>query len=593
MLLIPRRISALAVLLLLGCSALLAQTGEITGIVTDPGGSVVPRAKVTISETSTGTRRNVETNADGVYAAPSLLPGPYSMLVEHPGFKQFTRTGLQLQVGQQLRLDFRLEIGAVSEQVIVEAQAPVLETENTTVGQVVQGRQIVNLPLLGRNPYALGGLVPGVRISRGMNDLPVDQISTASISINGARGNQNEFLLDGAPNTAPAQNQPVIYANADSVQEFKVETNSYSAEYGRAAGGVFNVVTKSGTNDLHFSAYEFLRNNALSANDWFANLGGQKIPPLRFNQFGGVLGGPVIVPKLYNGRNKTFFFVSTELVRFVQGITYAGSVPSPAELTGDFSRTLNAAGKPIVIYDPQTTRANPSGSGFVRDPFLNNVIPPNRINSVSAKMRTYFPSPNLPGAQFTGANNYVRTDANRIEKNTYSARLDHNFTDTTRFFARYSHDDSPWIRASPYGFDDPGSPGFGAQVFTRHNAVVEINHVFSPSLIATLRGSYSRLSNFRGPISQGFDITKLGFPATYAAQVGAPDAFPAINITGYSVSGSIPNSARVGALGETGLIAFGMNNYSLQGQVSKNFRQHEIRMGGEARVIQFNALQTG
>ena len=187
---------------------------------------------------------------------------------------------------------------------------------------------MVNLPLLGRNAYALGELVPGVRVSRGMNDLPVDQISTASVSINGAPGNANEFLLDGAPNTAAAQNQPIIYPNADSVQEFRVETNNFSAEYGRAAGGVFNVVTKSGSNQVHGDLYEFFRNDKLNGNDFFANQAGRAVPPFKFNQFGGTLGGPVVIPHVYDGHDKTFFFVSTELVRFVQGVTYTATVPN-------------------------------------------------------------------------------------------------------------------------------------------------------------------------------------------------------------------------------------------------------------------------
>ena len=589
----PRRMAfKVGIALLLMTSAAFAQTGEITGVVTDQGGALVPGARINIVETSTGTRRALVTNAEGIYTAPSLLPGPYTVSVSHEGFKQATRSGIQLQVDQQLRLDFALEIGSASEQVTVNADMPVLSTETQAVGQVVQAQQVVDLPLLGRDPYALGGLVPGVRIARGMNDLPVDQISTASVSINGGRGNQNEFLLDGAPNTAAAQNQPIVYANADSIQEFNVATNSYSAEYGRAAGGVFNVVTKAGTNGLHFAAYEFLRNNDLNANDWFANLGGQSPPPLRFNQFGGVLGGPVILPRLYNGRNKTFFFVSTELVRFVQGITYTGSVPDPVKLSGSFSGDLNASGKPIVLYDPLTTRANPNGSGFIRDPFPGNIIPAGRINSVARKIATYFPASDAAGAAYTGANNYIRTDANRIQKNTYSVRLDHNFTDNTRFFTRFSYDDSPWARASPYGLSDPGSPGYGPQDFTRYNAVMEGNHVFSPTLIGTLRASFSRLSNFRGPISQGFDMSTLGFPPDLAVQAGPPASFPAIIITGYGVTGSIPNSAGTTALGETGLIAFGMNNYALQASATKTILQHELKFGGEFRVIQFNTLQT-
>src|SRR5579884_882016 len=569
------------------------QTGQITGRATDPSGAVVPQAKVTVTQISTGVQHETRTNSDGYYTEPQLLPGLYTVAIEAPGFKPIQRTGVELQVDQDLRLDFVLELGNVSEKIVVTAQAPVLETETQSIGQVVGSRQVVELPLLGRNAYALGELVPGVRISRGMNDLPVDQISTSSVSINGAPGNANEFLLDGAPNTAAAQNQPIIYANADSVQEFKVQTNNYSAEYGRAAGGIFNVVTKSGSNDVHFTLYEFLRNTDLNSSNWFANLAGQAPPPLKFNQFGGVLGGPVVIPKVYDGHNKTFFFLSTELVRYIQGVTYTATVPDPVKLTGDFTHNLNSSGKSIVIYDPATTKLNAAHTAYVRTPFPGNVIPSNRINPVAAGIAKYWPAPNTPGALYTGANNYVRTDENSIQKNTYSVRVDQNFTDETRMFVRFSYDDTPWTRASPYGLDDPGSPGFGPQDFTRYNAVIEGDHIFSPTLIGTVRGSFSRLSNFRGPISQGFDMTTLGFPAWLAAAVGAPAAFPAIDISGYTVASSIPNNSRTGTLGETGLIAFGMNNYALQASVNKSAGTHALTAGGEFRVVQFNTLQTG
>ncbi len=562
-----------------------AQTGQITGRVVDTGGGVVPNAAVKVTAEATGVNRSLETNGEGFYTAPALLPGSYTVSVEHAGFRPEVRKGLELQVNQDLRLDFSLQVGSVNQEVLVTAEAPVLDTESHAVGQVVQSKQIVGLPLLGRNAYSLGALVPGVRTARGMNDVPVDIISTASISINGAPGNANEFLLDGAPNTAAAQNQPIIYPNPDSVQEFKVDTSSFSAEYGRAAGGIFNVVTKSGTNDLHFTVYEFLRNDKLNSSNWFANLAGQKQPPLKFNQFGGVLGGPVV-------RNRTFFFLSTELVRFIQGVTYTATVPTAAQLGGNFSRDLNSAGQQVTIYDPFSTVRNPNGSGFVRSAFAGNIIPVNRLNPVALRLASFFPSANSNGIGVTGQNNYTNVSSNNIQKNTYSVRLDHNFTDATRAFVRYSYDDSPYARASPYGPNNPGSPGFGPQDFSRQNVVAEGDHVFSPSLVGSLRASFSRLGNVRGPISQGFDITQLGFPSGLAALVGAPAAFPVINITGYGVNSSVSNSAWTSALGETGLIVQGMNNYALQASLSKSLSAHTLKMGGEVRIIRFNTLQS-
>lgn len=570
---------------LLTSVGLFAQSASLTGIVTDSSGAAVPGARVVATVIATGVESATETNQEGLYRLPALTPGIYSIQVNVQGFKPVIQKDLQLAVQQVARLDFKLEVGAVTDSVEVTDQGVLLDSETSTLGQVVSGKQILELPLLGRNPYALANLVPGVRGSAGMNDLPVDQISTASASINGARGNQNEYLLDGAPNTAPAQNQPVIFANVDSVQEFKVETNGFSAEYGRSAGGVFNVVTKGGTNDLHFSAYEFLRNNALNANDWFANRAGRDKAPFRFNQFGGTIGAPIV-------KNKTFFFGSAELVRFAQGITYTGTVPTADQLAGNFSTTRASNGQVIAIYDPSTLTANPSG-GFLRSPFPNNSIPSNRIDPVARAIAKYWPAANTTGNPITGVNNFVRTDANQIVKNTWSARVDHHFNERNRIFGRFSYDQTPLNRAPAYGQElIAAAPTAGPQVFTRYNAVVEDKHVWSPTLLQTVRASYSRLSNFRRPYGDGFDITTLGLPASLKQQIGDPASFPAIIIPGYSVTGSIPNTVVGGALGASDLIAFGMDTYSLQAQLNKTFSRHNLKVGADFRLIRFNAQQT-
>ena len=284
----------LASLLFILCATALAQVASLTGRVTDPSGAVVPGAAVAAKSVDTGIESNTTTTSEGYYTLPALQPGKYELSVTKPGFTPIRQTGLELSVQQVARIDITLQVGQLAEAVEVSAQAPLLESESATLGQVIGNRQVSELPLLGRNTYALAMLVPGVRPSAGVNNVVIDQISTVAYSINGQRANSNEFLLDGAPNSAAAQNQPVINANPDMVQEFKVETNNFSAEFGRAAGGVFNVVTKSGTNDLHFSLYEFFRNDKLNANDFFANRSGTARPPFRFNQFGGTVGGPVV-----------------------------------------------------------------------------------------------------------------------------------------------------------------------------------------------------------------------------------------------------------------------------------------------------------
>jgi hypothetical protein len=569
-----------------------AQTATLTGRILDPSGAVVPQARVAARNVETGVVSITETTLEGYYTVPALPPGRYELTVSKPGFVPVRQAGIELQVQQVARLDVTLQVGAVAEAVEVRAEVPLLDSESSTLGQVIGTRQVTELPLLGRNTYALAMLVPGVRNSAGVNNLVVDQISTVSYSINGQRATANEFLLDGAPNSAASQNQPVINPNPDMVQEFKVETNSFAAEYGRAAGGVFNVVTRSGTNELHLTLYEFFRNDKLNANDFFANRSGTPRAPFRFNQFGGTLGGPVLIPRLYNGKNRTFFFASTELVRFIQGITFTATLPDPQHLTGDFSTARLADGRLVTIYDPATLEPNPAG-GFRRQPFPGNVVPPNRIDPVARNVAKLIPPPTAPG-QPLGVINYTRTAGNRVPKDTYSFRVDHNFSSSDRVFARYSYDDTPWIRAPAYGEQYRRiAPTAGPQVFTRWNAVTEYSHVFSPTLLGLFRYSAARLINFRRPYSDNYDIESLGLPSYMRQGMVDPVSLPAMVITGYSVTGSIPNVVVGGLIGATDLIRFGHTLQTAQGNLTKNLAGHTLKFGGEFRSVQFNTQQTG
>jgi len=570
-----------------------AQTASITGRITDPGGAVVPDATITVKASESGVSNTSQSNAEGYYTINALPPGKYNVSVTKSGFAPINETGLQLEVQQVARLDIMLQVGAVASSVDVSASATLLDSETATLGQVIASKQITELPLLGRNPYALAMLVPGVRPSIGVNNLPIDQISTVAFAINGQRAANNEFLLDGAPNSSPAQNQPVINATPDLVQEFKVETNNFSAEYGKSAGGVFNVVTRSGGNQFHGNLYEFFRNTQLNANDFFSNNAGNARAPFKYNQFGGTLGGPVYIPKVYNGRNKTFFFVSEEHVTFIQGVTFVGTEPTQTLLGGNFSNDRNAAGQLITIYDPSTT-TNVNGV-LTRTPFPGNIIPTNRINPVSLAIAKYFPVPTQPGAPYTGVNNYTRVDANRVGKNSVSYKVDQYFTESNRFFARYSADDTPDVRAGAYGSPsvDIASPSAGPQTFGRRNSVVEDTQTISPTWLETVRFSFTRLSNQRPPFSNGFDITSLGLPASLESQL-SPHAFPEITITGYpSPSSSISNIVTGGVLGATDYIRANNSVSALQFTTTKNLGKQELKAGAEFRVIQLNTLQDG
>ncbi len=577
---VHRVIQVMVALAALSSVTLSAQTAQLTGRVTDPTGAVIPNATVRVKSAASGVEATRPTNAEGYYSFYSLLPGTYGVAVSKEGFKPVRQADLRLAVQQVARLDFTLEIGAITQSVEVLAREILLETETSTLGQVVAGDKITELPLLGRNPYALAGIVPGVRPAAAANNVPIDMFTNQFASINGARPNQNEFLLDGAPNSNAAWNGPVLFPNPDFVQEFKIETSTFSAEYGRAAGGVFNVVTRAGANDPHGVLYEFLRNDKLNANNWFANRAGRSRPPFRLNQFGGSVGGPVVIPRLYNGRNKTFYFGNAEFVRLVEGVTFTSTLPDARQLAGDFSQTRNAAGQVIQIFDPFSTRQNPSGAGFVRTPLAGNVIPPNRMDAVARNVARFYPPPNTAGDPITGVNNFVRTDGTHTRKDTVSFRVDHYFSDRHRFFGRFSYDDSPINRALPYGPDFRlSSPTSGPQTFSRRNMVVEDTYTFAPTLLATFRGSFSRLANFRTPLSNGFDMTTLGFPRGLQEQMGPPAVFPVFIVTGF------------GQLASTGAIRFGLDTWGWQSNVTKSFPRHTLKTGFEYRLIRSNLYQ--
>ena len=354
---------------------------------------------------------------------------------------------------------------------------------------------------------------------------------------------------------------------------------------------MFNVVTRSGTNEFHGDLYEFFRNTQLNANDFFSNNAGNARVPFKYNQFGGTVGGPVFIPKVYNGRNKTFFFVSEEHVSFIQGLTFVATEPTPTLLGGNFSNDRNAAGQLITIYDPSTT-TNVNGT-LTRTAFPGNIIPSSRINPVALNISKYFPAPTGPGAQYTGVNNYTHNDANRVSKNSVSYKVDEYFSESNRFFARYSADDTPDVRAGAYGASNIASPSAGPQVFGRRNSVAEDTQTISPTWLETVRFSFTRLSNVRPPFSNGFDISTLGLPASLEP-VLIPHSFPEITITGYpSPSSSISNIVTGGVLGATDYIRANNSVSALQFTTTKNFAKHELKAGAEYRVIQLNALQDG
>lgn len=409
-------------------------TATLEGEVKDATGAVVPGIHVRVINADTGVVTRVDSGPDGRFIAQSLQPGPYSVVIEAPGFKKVDRSGIVLQVAQAARIDLTLEVGSVTETVEINAQAPLLESSSSALGQVIENRSITNLPLNARNPYALVFLAPGVI----GNVAP--QFNQANISINGGRPGANEILADGIPSSPPLVN-PIqgftVYPSVDAVQEFKVQTNSYSAEFGRSSGGIINLVFKSGTNQLHGTVYEFLRNSKLDANGYFANQRGLARTNFKRNQFGASAGGPVVIPKLYNGHNRTFFFADFEGLRERTQSNLTNTVPTEQQRTGDFSKTVNSAGALVNIYDPVTTTR--SGTGFVRTAFPGNMIPASRIDTVARNVVKYYPLPNRPPDNLGGTNNLALPGTQPNNSNSFDIKGDENINDRNRFFLRVSH----------------------------------------------------------------------------------------------------------------------------------------------------------
>jgi len=583
------RITLIVFSAVLCCSlALFGQTqkARLTGTVSDTSGAVIPDAQVTATNTDTGIKREVTTNQYGLYTIPLLDPGSYELLVQKEGFRSTTRSGITLHVSDTVRVDFVLEVGAVTESVVVEAAVPLLQTSKASQGEVIDNVQVTNLPLNGRSAFRLAQLTPGFIGTRGaqgqFGDVPVNTTWDANFSINGGQGTSNEIHIDGTPSTAGYFNQITTMPSVDALQEFKVLTNSMSAEYGRLGGGVLNVSTKSGTNEYHGTLFEFLRNDVFDANEYFNKRAGRDIPAFRMNQYGGSFGGPVQLPKLYNGKERTFFFFNYEATRWRRGDVFTTNVPTMLQRQGDFSQTLNNKGQLVVVYDPLSTRPDPSHPGrFIRDAFAGNILPPDRIDPVSKNIAGYYPEPNTPGVQYTNASNYISNKPRKINKDQYNFRLDHNITDMNRIFGRYSQDDTDLCQPDRFGnVASPGLGNIGCTSWFNKSATLQDMHTFNPTTIFDIRYGFARWYQTRKSRSYGFDNSKLGLPAELVAEMQVP-MFPNVSVQGYSSLGPFNNMFFVN----------GNDTHSLLASVTKVMGRHVIKTGTDLRIARINNLQ--
>jgi hypothetical protein len=561
--------------------------------VTDSSGAAVASTPVTLDNLGTNQKQTASTNGEGFYQFVNLPPGNYSVEIHQSGFKRVLRTGIAVETGTTTKIDIALQIGAVDQTVEVTAQTPLLTPETSSLGTVIDERKTVELPLNGRNPLNLVALVPSV-VPQGQamnNPNGQNPFAWGNYQIGGGQANQSMVWLDGSPVNTSYINLTALIPTQDSLQEFKVATNNLSPEYGRFAGGVVNFTTKSGGNDLHGTAYEFLRNADLDANQFFNNSGGVPRGAFTQNQFGFNLGGPVIIPKVYNGKNKTFFFVNYEGFRLREGVSSTQTVPTLAERNGNLAGLATQQG--VNVYDPLTT-CNVAGSvGYSRVcgpneapgsrlQFPGNVIPTSRINPTATAFLNLYPLPNTTG-QANGTDNWVGNSSQGGNQNQTVVHIDQNVSDKQHISARYTYWGNLNLPNAP--FNNAVCQDRCTEIFNTNNFVLADTYSFNPTTILDVHLSYQRFNYDRTPESLGYDLTQLGWPASLNSQVGFRD-LPNPVISGFDSQGTFSSQ------GSGSVIIDRNDNYRGAANLTKIVGNHTWKFGTEIMRLTQNYVQS-
>jgi hypothetical protein len=509
--------------------------GTILGRVTDPQNAVVTGATVQVTNLATGITMNLKSNEQGNFEAPFLLLGKYRVTAEATGFKRTVRDNIEVRVNDRLEVNLVLEVGAVTETVNVTAETPLLETTNASLGSVVDARRVADLPIAHGEPYALMAISGGVAFAGDPGlDRPFEPSHIANYSMGGSRGLKNELSIDGAPAGASSAGAGEVSASyvppVDILGEMKVQTAAFDASVGQTEGGAVSMSIKSGGNDFHGTGYYYKMAPELFANNFFSNRTGQAKSDFSYNRWGGSLTGPVYIPKLYNGRNRTFITYGYEGIHETRPRGSVNTVPTEDERNGDFSALLKV-GSNYQFYDPSTRRAV-SGGRFQEDPLPGNIVPSSRISPIAKNILKYYSMPNTPGTK-DGTNNLVQPNLpEAITYYTHTWRVDHNISDRHRVFGRAS-----WYnRASTYS-DHFHNISTGEWFwFHSLNGALDDVYTFSPNLVMNVRYGYNRFIRDvnRNPQGLGFDLTSLGLPKSWNDAIPKDiRRFPYINISGY------------------------------------------------------------
>lgn len=563
------RISLLLSLFAFTTAAAWAQSyyGAVRGVVTDPSGASVAGAHVTLTNEGTGEVRSTLASSAGQYLFSDVVPAGYSLQVESVGFKKFERKGITVGTQQEVTADLKLEVGAITESVEVTEAAPMVETSNASQGQVVNNQQVTDLPNMGRNPFLLSKLVNTVQnVGNPAFNRMEDQSGSSQISIAGGPVRGNNYLLDGIPIT-DADNRAIIIPSLEVIQEVNVQANTYDAEMARTGGGMFNTLMKSGANEYHGSAYGHLRRTALDANSYFNNAVGKAITPEPNDTWGASFGGKVWIPKIYDGKNKTFFYLGEEHYDDTQSASALFSLPTANELNGIFTGDKTKSGAPLIIYNP-----NAPLSGGLRVPYLNNVIPASQLSPVgSAIAANYQPAAYTPA--YYGAPDYNASATLPCRANEMTAKLDENFTSWWRASLSYLR----YYSLEPGNNWFPGLSSPAGTELARRVDSTQLNNLFTinPTTILAVRYGFNRFPNYSYDKSQGYNLASLGFNPSFANAVSGPlSQFPYISMTSMSVLGVNDNNS---------YYVHASDNFSTS--VNKELGKHSLKMGFDYRKI--------
>ncbi len=552
--------------------------GTIAGTVTDASGATIADTTVTLTNLGTSEKHTMQSSASGEYTFGNVLPRRYRIEGEKNGFKKFVRDPIVVEIESGLRIDIALQVGALSETVEVKAEAPLLQPETQSLGQVVEGRLVTESPLNGRNPLALVALSPGVVPQgspsggnySGGSPVGANPFALGDFQIGGGQAGQSSILLDGVATNGAYLNIVTVIPTQDAIQEFKIQTNNLGPEYGRFAGGVINLSTKSGSNSWHGSGYEFLRNKVLNANDFFDNRNGVPIPALTQNQFGVNVGGPIV-------KNKLFFFSSYEGYRLRKGNPLTTTVPTALERAGDFSQS----GSPI--YDPLTSSSCASGGGTCRTQFAGNSIA-GRIDPTAQALLSYFPMPNRPGE----INNLVVNFSAGGNVDQINERVDYNLSDKQRIFGRFTRERILSLPDSP--FKDVCADRCTEDTTSRQLALGD-TIALSPKTILDLHLGYTRFVYVRTPLSKGIDLSQFGPNWAALAPQFAYTHLPTVCVAQVKGDNRWGDKTWCPAGTGSGIGAYD-DTLDFTPSLSKIMGKHTLKVGGEFRLLRNNYFQS-